>query len=172
MNHHSSTKSSTNLTVIFTIMITVIVSAITIFVTTELYKKANYLDEQWDEFHNVLVKKQNVHQNLSSVFTDNGLLGDIQRYAFAPNKISESHIKSQLESYKDSLTLYRNLQGLSVVETRLLMTVNEEITKLKNSFYLALAFTAKEHGEKSTAIGNALYSNQGQEAIDKLSTSH
>ena len=170
MNHHSSTKSSTNLTVIFTIMITAIVSVITIFVTTELYKKANYLDEQWDKFHNVLVKKQNVHQNLSLVFTDNGLLGDIQRYAFAPNKISESHIKSQLESYKDSLTLYRNLQGLSVVETRLLMTVNEEITELKNSFYLAVAFTAKEHVEKSTAIGNSLYSNQGQEAIDKLTS--
>lgn len=168
MNHHSPTKSSTNLSVIFTIVIAIIISATAIFVTTKLYQKANYLDEKWDEYRTVLVKKQAVNVKISPVFSETGLLGDIRRYAFSPNKIGENHIKAELEAYKETLTLYRNLQGLTVVETRLLMTVNEEITKLKNSFYLVVNFAAKDQVEKYNAIGDSLYSSQGQEAVDKL----
>ena len=168
MNHHSLAKSSTNLSVIFTIVIAIIISSTAVFVTTKLFQKANYLDDKWNEYRTVLVNKQSVNNRISPIFTETGLLGDIRRYAFSPNKISENHIKAELEAYKETLTLYRNLQGLTVAETRLLMTVNEEITKLKNSFYLVVNFAEKGQVEKYNAIGDSLYSSQGQEAIDKL----
>lgn len=170
MNQHSSTKSTTTLSVIFTVVITVILTTLSIFITSKLYQKANYLDDKWTDYRNVLVKKQQVNETLSNAFSEQGLLGDIRRYAFAPNKITENHIKSELERYKETLVEYRNLPGLNVVETRLLMTAGEEITKLKNSFYLIVNFAAKGQTEKYNAIGDSLYASQGQEAVDKLST--
>lgn len=170
MNQHSPTKSTTTLSVIFTVMVTVIVTTLSVFLTSKLYQQVNYLDDKWHEYRNVLVKKQEVNKSISNAFSEQGLLGDIRRYAFAPNKITENYIKSELESYNDTLVEYRNLQGLNVVETRLLMTVSEEITKLKNSFYLVVNFAAKGDAEKYAAIGDSLYASQGQEAIDKLTT--
>lgn len=172
MNHHSSPKSATTLTVLFTLVVTTLIVATTLFITSKLYQQANYLDNRWTDYRTNIVKKQQLTRELKLAFTEQGLLGQIRRYALSPNKVTENHIKNELVRYKNIIDQYRHLTALSTTETRLLITINREIDKLKNSFYLITNFASKNQVDKYTEMGDSLYAPEGQEAVDKILASN
>jgi PAS domain S-box-containing protein/diguanylate cyclase (GGDEF)-like protein len=172
MNNQLSPKNTTTLTVFMTLLITTIVVICSLFLTTELYKKTNYLGTQWHEFRNDTVIKQNLTKVLSTTFIEKGLLGEIKRYAFSPNKANETNIRSKINLYKSTISKYKRITGLSTVETRLLMSIDRELNTLKNSFFLATTFAAQNRPQAYKKISERLSAKDGEGSVDKLTAYH
>lgn len=168
MTQDVSSKKSAPLTVFLTLFVTVVTVTIAIFITTKLYQQAHYIEDKWLDYRYTTIAKQQLTRELSTTFSEKGLLGEVRRYAFAPSNVNESHIKSELAHHRNVISDYRKVLHLSTEETRLLITITKELNKLKNAFYLAANFAQKGQIEKSIAIGDQLSLVEGQDSVGKL----
>lgn len=166
MTSRLSSKKPAPVAVFVTILISLALLAGALFVSATLYTKVKYLNDSWVSFKSETVVKQQLTKELNAIFNDKGLLGSIKRYVYSPNKTDESYITIKLRMTKKVVDEYKYIKQLSTTETRNLITIDRELNKLSNAYFLTIALISQN--KPQNYIINKLSAKKGQHAVNQL----
>jgi len=166
MNSRLSAKTPAPLTVFITITLSIVLIVGAILISKTLNNKVNFLNDKWIFFQSETIIKERLAKELNTIFNDQGLLGNIKRYVYSPNKTDERFIITELKMTNKFVDEYKTIKNLSTTEMHNLLTIEHELNELSNAYYLILTLISQN--KPPSDIIHKLSIEKGQHAVTQL----